>query len=426
MTDTTKAAPVTLDDVEAARDRLTKAEAAVPPDGRLLAGDVTPEALVQRLALQGGRVAVLEPEPGPLQMVAGRYKDAAQLGELNKAWSGEDITVDRVGRPSLRVRRPALTLAVLLQPDVLENLPNGKALRAEGLVGRVLWCRPPHGLGTRRTGAGVPPLDDTARTRYARALRLLLDLEPAGKEPDGTPIPHIVHLEPEALAVLHAFEAEVERDLGDGGRYASIRDWAGKMVGQSLRIAALLELSARAGDGRPLVADVGAWAMRGAVRLVGGLASHALAVLHGLDADPRTEALRYLIRRLQELPVGTTETELRDSARRHRFIENAEDLADLLDELERRGCVRRVPQPRTPGAGRHPSPKLELNPRLLRRTPKERPEYPENSAQVSDTGNSQDKRDGIGGQDTETKSDPEPWSTSAIESDPIEILRGVT
>ncbi len=404
----------TRSEVEAARLRLSDAEAAVPPDGRLLAGDVTPEALVQRLAAQGGRVAVLEPEPGPLQMVAGRYSDTARLGELNKAWSSEDLTVDRIGRPPLHVRRPALTLAVLLQPDVLEALPNGKALRAEGLVGRVLWCRPPHGLGTRRTGADVPPLDDTARARYTRALRVLLEMEPAGKEPDGTPIPHVLRLDPKALAVLHAFEAEVERDLGDGGRYASIRDWAGKMVGQSLRLAALLELAARAGNGRPLVADVGPWAMRGAVRLVGGLASHALAILNGLDADPRTEALQYLLRRLQELPAGVTETELRDSARRHRYIDDAEDVADLLDDLEERGCVRRVAQPRKPGAGRDPSPKLRLHPRLVCRTPGERPEYPKNPVQEPEKGDSRDRRDTILGADNRT---PDP--TTDLLAEPV-------
>ncbi|MDP2956146.1 MAG: YfjI family protein [Longimicrobiales bacterium] len=355
----------TRDEVEAARLRVSEAEAAMPPDGRLLVGDVTPEALVQRLAAQGGRAAVLEPEPGPLQMVAGRYSNTARLGEVNKAWSAEDITVDRVGRPPVFVRRPALTLAVLLQPDVLENLPNGRALRAEGTVGRVLWCRPPHGLGRRLTGANVPALDDVARARYSRVLRVLLDLAPAGATEDGTPRPHVLRLEPEALKVLHAYEEEAERDLADGGRYASIRDWFGKAVGQALRVAALLELAARAGDGRPLVADIGPSSMSGAVRLVRALASHALAVLHGLGVDARrTEALLYLVRRLQELPEGTTENELRDSARRHRYIENADDVAELLDELEERGCVRRVPRPRQPGPGRAPSPALSLHPLL--------------------------------------------------------------
>ncbi|MDP2954799.1 MAG: DUF3987 domain-containing protein, partial [Longimicrobiales bacterium] len=406
-----------------------EAEAAIPPDGRLLAGDVTPEALVQRLAAQGGRVAVLEPEPGPLQMVAGRYSDNARLGELNKAWSSESFTVDRVGRPSLYVRRPTLTLAVLLQPDVLENLPNGRALRAEGLVGRLLWCRPPHGLGVRRTGVDVPSLDTAAAERYTRALGRLLELRPAGTESDGTPIPHALHLDPKALAVLHAFEAEVERDLGDGGRYASIRDWAGKMVGQSLRLAALLELAGRAGDGRPLVADISVWAIQGAIRLVRSLASHALVVLHGLEPDPRTAALLYLVRRLQELPGGTTESELRDSARRHPHIEDAEDLAELLDELERRGCVRRVPRPRKPGAGRDPSPELRLHPRLVCQRATECPEYPDYSAGEPRLGDSRDKRDTIGGADNGSPGDlsegtslePTPEDLAFV-TDPTDLL----
>lgn len=383
-------------DVVAARQRLAAAEACIPPDGRLLVGDVTPEALVQRLAVQGGRAAVLEPEPGPLQVIAGRYSENARLGEINKAWSGEDIIVDRVGRGPLHVRRPALTVAVLLQPDVLENLPNGRALRAEGTVGRVLWCLPPHGLGSRLTGAAVPPLDEAAREKYNLAIRELLDMEPPSGGADGTRSVHVLRPDADALEVLHAFEAEVEEQLADGGRYASIRDWAGKMVGQALRVSVLLELAARAAERRPLAAPIGFSAMSNAVRLVRALASHALVVLDGLDADPRTEALRYLAKRLQELPAGTTESELRDSARRHRYIEDAEDLADLLDELERRGCLRRIQQART-GPGRPPSPVLQLHPRLRQGPTADCPGNPENRRVESTGAHSRDFREEIPG-----------------------------
>jgi len=75
-------------------------------------------------------------------------------------------------------------------------------------------------------------------------------------------------------------------------------------------------------------------------------------------------------------------------------------VADLVDELARRGCVRRVAQPRKPGAGRDPSPELHLHPALVCPTPAERPEYPGNGGRSAGAGDSRDKRDTIGGTDS--------------------------
>lgn len=350
------------EEVEAARLELEEARAKVPPDGRLLAGDVTPEAMVQRMAAQGGRLALLEPEPGPLQLVADRYSDSARLDEFKKAWSGETLLVDRVGRPPLRVRRPALTLAVCLQPGVLESLQNGEAFRREGVLGRILWSRPPHGLGERLTGPDVPLLDAEARAVFVRIVRTLLGSEAAAQEEDGTPVPHVVNLTRDALAVLHAYEAAVERDLGDGGRFAGIRDWAGKAVGQAVRVAALLEVAGRAGDGRPLFQDpLGEEAMEGGVRILRALSSHALAVLAPVGMDDRTALLQYVLRRAQDLPEGSTLRELYEATKGKAALGTMEDLRPLVDRLAGRGCLRLQEEPRN-GPGRPASPIVEIHP----------------------------------------------------------------
>ena len=345
-------------EVEQVRMEVEDARRMVPSDGRLLAGDITPEAMVLRMASQGGRLAVMEPEPGPLQLVAGRYSDAARLDELKKAWSGETLLVDRVGRPTLRVRRPALTLALLLQPGVLEALQNGSAFRNEGVMGRFLWCRPPHGLGHRLTGPAVPALDRDAERAFVRIVRKLLEVEPAEVEGDGTPCPHVLHLEPGALDVLYAFEAEVEAELADGERLSGIRDWAGKAVGQALRVAGLLEMAARAGDGRPLVAPVSAWAMASATRTLRTLSCHALAVL---QTDQRGELLGYVLRRALELPNGSSLRDLYEATKGRAAIEAMDDLRPLVDDLEERGCIR-IRTPARDGPGRPPSPCIEIHP----------------------------------------------------------------
>lgn len=358
-----------LEEVEAARLGLEDARAKVPPDGRLLAGDITPEAMVQRMAVQGGRLAILEPEPGPLQLLAGRYADTARLDEVKKAWSAEAITVDRVGRAPLRVPHPGLTMVLMLQPGVLEALQNKDAFRYEGVLGRVLWCRPRHRLGERLTGPDVPPLDAGADVRYSRALRSLLEMEPNNTDGGGSPVPHTLQLSPGATSLLHAWEAEVEKELADGGRYAAIRDWAGKMVGQTVRVAALLELSRRAEEGRPLVrAAIEPWAMEGAVRFLRALGSHALAVLSGdLGMDARSRLLRYVLDRavsvVRKLGEAATERELYRAVQGHAAITCMDDLRPLLDELQERKCLWFLEQPS--GGGRPPSPQLEVHPDIL-------------------------------------------------------------
>ena len=313
------------------------------------------------MAAQDGRLAILEPEPGPLQLLAGRYSDCARLDELKKAWSGEPILVDRVNRSPLRVERPALTLALMLQPGVIRNLPHGDAFRYEGALARFLWCAPPHGLGCRLTGADVPTLDETAAIEYARVLRVLLDSDAS---PGGASGPHVLILAPEAVKYLHAFEAEVESELIDGGRYEAVRDWAGKMVGQAVRVAALIALSHRASVGVPLLEPINAESMGAAVALLRSLATHAVYVLSGVSDDHRMADLTYLLRRLQELPEGTTETELRAATRgRATIAADAEVVAGLLDNLEACGCVRRCHRPHG-GPGRPPSPIVELHPDL--------------------------------------------------------------
>ena len=362
-----KATPV---EVEAARLELEKARAKVPPDGRLLAGDITPEAMVQRMAAQGGRLAILEPEPGPLQLLAGRYSDTARLDELKKAWSAEPLTVDRMGRPPLRVSRPALTLCLMVQPGVLEALQNGRAFRYEGVLGRILWCRPPHRLGKRLTGADVPKMDDGAAKAYKLALRKLLDMQlrPAAK--DGTSGPYVLRLSPGAVKLLHAWAAEVEPDLGDGGRYAGVRDWAGKMVGHSIRVAALLELAARAGAGRMPPGDtIGPKAMDGAVRLFRALGTHALVVLVGdLGTDSRTALLQYVLRRARELPEGSTEQDLYQACRGRTGIHSVDDIRAPMKRLEEHGCIRLLPPTPSGCPGRPPSPTLEIHPARLSRS----------------------------------------------------------
>jgi hypothetical protein len=376
-------AKATTDEVEAARVALEEAEAAVPVLPRLLAADATPEALVRLMAEQGGRIALLAPEADPLGIADGRYSDGgARLDELLRAWSAEPIRVDRIGREPVHVERPALTLGLTMQPNVLEGLRNARAFRGRGLMGRILWCLPPHGLGTRQTGRDVPPLDRPAAERYARLLHALLESgESAGAQP------YTLGLSADALDVLYAYEAEVERELADGGRLAAVRDWAGKVCGQSVRLAALVELAARAEDGQPLYSEpVGRRAMKAGVQLARALTTHALAVLADMGVDRRTDDLRYVLRRAGELPTGSTLRDLHRATSDRPGLNAMDDLSPVVEDLVERGCIRLVERIRK-GPGRPPSPLVELHPNLSNRIPDGPRQYRQNDSSEVETVN---------------------------------------
>lgn len=356
-----------------ARGELDAATAGVPILPRLVASDATPEALVRLMEEQRGAIALLGPEADAIGIADGRYSDSARVDELLRAWSAEPLTVDRIGRAPIHVPRPALTLGLCLQPEVLADLRHARAFRGRGLLARVLWCQPPSKVGHRLTGLQVPALDVAAAERYSRTLRALL----ARCEPEDTP--RALTLGPEAVRLLSSFEAEIEAEMQPGARLHGIADAACKLHGQAVRLAALLELAARAEDTRPLWSEpVGLWAVDGGVRLARALSTHALAVLGAAGLDELLDDMAYALKRIRELPEGSTVRDLHGACRGRASIAEADSpsdyLAELLDGLTERGCIRRLPVPVRLGPGRPPSSAIELHPVLRRAAPEPVPE----------------------------------------------------
>ena len=63
--------------------------------------------------------------------------------------AGDDLRVDRVNRPPEHVERPALTMAVVVQPEVIAGLASKPGFRGRGLLGRILFSLPFSLIGYR-------------------------------------------------------------------------------------------------------------------------------------------------------------------------------------------------------------------------------------------------------------------------------------
>ena len=106
---------------------------------RLIVDDTTPEKLVDIMNEQGGSIAIISSEGGVFDALAGRYDRTYNFDVYLKAFSGDVISIDRIGRKSNHVENPRLTMALTVQPNVIQGLMINDAFRGRGICGRLLY-----------------------------------------------------------------------------------------------------------------------------------------------------------------------------------------------------------------------------------------------------------------------------------------------
>jgi hypothetical protein len=220
---------------------------------------------------------------GIFDILAGRYSNGVpNLDLFLKSHSGSAVRVDRTGRPSVVMKNPALSMALSVQPDLLNGLATKREFRGRGLLARVLYALPPSKLGHRRGNTAPVPADVAGQ--YERGIRALLALP-------LTDVPGAIELTPDAWGAWADFSQAVERELRDGGRFDHITDWAGKLPGAAARIAGLLHCVEHA-FGDPGATKLSEITMEKAVELAAVLSKHALAAFDLMGADSSLRAAR--------------------------------------------------------------------------------------------------------------------------------------
>lgn len=334
----------------------------VPTEPRLLAGDVTPEKAAVLLAEQGGRLGILIAEGGLFGTLSGRYSNGqANLDVFLQAWSGDPVTVDRMGRSRLFVPRPALTLCLAVQPDMLRQVAANPALRGLGLLGRFLYALPTSLVGGR-TAQG-PTVPQELRDDWRTLLASLADL-PVPAE-DVTPS---LSLTEAAGDLFRAFTDEIEPQLhADTGDLGAITDWAGKLVGTTARLAALLHLAHHGVSGLDVPIDEAS--IRGAIQIARYAIPHALAAFGAMgarqDLGPADALLRWIQRgRRPSFSVRDAWQNVKQQS----AFPNTDAVRAAVKVLAEYGWVRSADQT-APKAGR-PTELYDVNPAVWR------PHYP--------------------------------------------------
>ena len=167
---------VTMDDLRALQNEYEELEEVTPL--RLIADDITPEALISLMYENGGKMAIVSTEGGIFDMAAGRYSDKTNIDVFLKAYSGDPIMVDRKGRSNEYIQAPALTILLTVQPAVIEEIMNNKEMSGRGFVARFLYALPVSRIGRRNYR--VKPIPEKVKADFNDLICRLLDIPDIG------------------------------------------------------------------------------------------------------------------------------------------------------------------------------------------------------------------------------------------------------
>lgn len=328
---------------------------------KFLVDDITPERMASALAEQGGRLALLSPEGGLFELMGGRYSSngGSNFEVYLKAHAGEDLRVDRQGRPPNFVRAPALTVGLAVQPAVIRAFADRPEFHGRGLLARFLYSLPANLVGRRK--ALPAPVSDSARIEFGdQVLRLLSMAQP--QDSDGEPVETLIRLSEPAHARLTEFRERLEPKLGELGELAPITEWAGKLPGAIVRIAGLLHISRHAtesGEHR-----ITGETMRDAIRIGETLIPHALHAYDLMGEDAEMDNARVSLALLQK--EGWRSFSQRDLHRRLRSrFRKPDQVAKAIAILTEHHYVRPLPETDpSDRVGRPRSPRFEVNPQV--------------------------------------------------------------
>lgn len=198
---------------------------------KLFLTDTTTESLAVALEEQNGRISLISDEGGLIDTWSGLYSGGiANIDILLKGWDGGDIRIKRRDREIFL--SPLISLFLIVQPVVLENMAKNKAFCGKGFFERFLFCVPETKIGYRKNN--FPLIEEKCKENYHK---LIVDLI---KYPESC---KTLRLSETAFALWKEFQNRVEYSLRNGQILCDCQGWGGKICGSVLRIAGLLHLA---------------------------------------------------------------------------------------------------------------------------------------------------------------------------------------
>ena len=327
-----------LKDVKKASNELHDYEEVKPL--RFYEDDVTTEKLNSIMSENKGRAAIFTPEGGIFDLLKGIYSKNVNLDVFLKGYSGDPIRVDRIGRKSEVIYNPVLTVMLMAQPNVLAGLMDNDTFRGRGLTARFLYCIPRSKVGERKYR--TKPVPAETYHRYQQCIKDILADEPFVQ-------PEEMILSPEADRMLEEFSESIEPKLKTD--YSEIADWAGKLVGSTVRIAALLcraeGIKSCDHPGAREQFIVSGEVMANAICIGKYFIEHAMSAFSLLGADEGIKNCKYVLESIRN--AGLSEVSRRDIMRLCRRFKTKEAAQPVIDQLIEYGYLAHKPAVRQSG-----------------------------------------------------------------------------
>jgi hypothetical protein len=298
----------------------------------LIAGDVTPEAVVKLLSQNNGKLGIFSSEGGLFATFAGRYQDNKPVNDAFLAGHiGDSIKVNRVGRPSEFIENPSITMALTIQPTILEHLGHKRLLEDTGLLGRFLYAMP---CGGQPASFQTPAITEAVKVRYSNVLKSIYQKSANLR---------ILRMCLESTEKFEGFYNETQKRIWNGD-LTSISSWAGKLCGHTLRIAAIFQLVECAEKGDFGSMDISEKNIINAIKLSNYLIPHAKKAFQQLGKD---ESLRIAEKIVLLILRGKHEIikqrDIFESIKGMATISTVSDILPSLEILIENGYLRRIP-----------------------------------------------------------------------------------
>lgn len=316
--------------------------------------DTTPEALGMAMMRNGGKASIVSAEGGITDVLMGSYSDKPNMDVILQGYSGEPISVRRVGRDPIEIDNACCAILIAVQPQVLETMLGNERLLGRGLCARFLYCVPPSMLG-KRNMREARPVPKSIAINYETTIMNLTALSFEGPQ-------QVLTLSPEALEAFYNWQDEIEPRIKTGGQWhGTANGWEGKLLGNTVRIAGLLNLAEDARGQEPITAEQFA----AAIDIARFFLAHAMSTTgknEGLTPSAR-EVLEAIIKQGQS-PFSPYA--LRQTLKSRKRFRKGEAVDKELFALESLGYLRLMLPLERRGTGRPPEAMYEVHPELLK------------------------------------------------------------
>lgn len=317
---------------------------------RLILDDVTPEALVSALRENNEHIAIVSAEGGIFGMMAGRYSNNTNIDIFLKGYSGEYYSAARIGRKAEDLKHPLLTILLAVQPQVIADVMENKDFRGKGLLARFLYSIPNTRVGSRRYR--TKPISVFLKEDYEKLVFDMLSII------DGFTVRKI-QLSPEADALSEVYNQWIEKQLNN--ELETIEDWAGKLHGNTMRIAAAFHVIKHMLNSVNVPLSVET--LRDAIKVGKYYLEHSKNAfdIMGLSDPQDVKDAKYIISRLERNDLNDKNDFItkRDALRLCQRFKSADEMEPGLQCLVEHGYIAIEKEKKEKG---RPSEKIYINP----------------------------------------------------------------